>query len=74
MAGMANASSAAAPATVAAGSYLTLHYRISLARTGDDVFSTFTERPATLTPAPGQLVEPPDRCPPVSGPFRSTRT
>ena len=30
-------------------SHLTLHYRISLARSGDDVISTFSDRPATLT-------------------------
>jgi FKBP-type peptidyl-prolyl cis-trans isomerase SlpA len=43
-------------------SHLTLHYRISLARTGDDVISTFSERPATLTLGLGQLVEPLERC------------
>ncbi|MFZ4760640.1 MAG: FKBP-type peptidyl-prolyl cis-trans isomerase [Burkholderiaceae bacterium] len=43
-------------------SHLTLHYRISLARTGDDVISTFAERPATLTLGLGQLVEPLERC------------
>ena len=42
-------------------SHLTLHYRISLARTGDDVISTFSERPATLTLGLGQLVEPLER-------------
>jgi FKBP-type peptidyl-prolyl cis-trans isomerase SlpA len=39
-------------------SHLTLHYRISLAVTGDDVISTFSERPATLTLGLGQLAEP----------------
>ena len=43
-------------------SHLTLHYRISLARTGDDVISTFGDRPATLTLGLGQLVEPLERC------------
>jgi FKBP-type peptidyl-prolyl cis-trans isomerase SlpA len=43
-------------------SHLTLHYRISLARTGDDVISTFSDRPATLTLGLGQLVEPLERC------------
>jgi FKBP-type peptidyl-prolyl cis-trans isomerase SlpA len=62
MVGMANASSAAAPATVAAGSYLTLHYRISLADSGDDVISTFGDRPATLQLGLGQLAEPLERC------------
>jgi FKBP-type peptidyl-prolyl cis-trans isomerase SlpA len=42
-------------------SHLTLHYRISLARTGDDVISTFSERPATLTLGLGQLAEPLER-------------
>jgi FKBP-type peptidyl-prolyl cis-trans isomerase SlpA len=42
-------------------SHLTLHYRISLARTGDDVISTFSDRPATLTLGLGQLVEPLER-------------
>jgi FKBP-type peptidyl-prolyl cis-trans isomerase SlpA len=43
-------------------SHLTLHYRISLAHTGDDVISTFSDRPATLTLGLGQLVEPLERC------------
>ena len=42
-------------------SHLTLHYRISLARTGDDVISTFEQRPATLTLGLGQLAEPLER-------------
>jgi FKBP-type peptidyl-prolyl cis-trans isomerase SlpA len=42
-------------------SHLTLHYRISLARTGDDVISTFSDRPATLTLGLGQLAEPLER-------------
>ncbi len=42
-------------------SHLTLHYRISLARSGDDVISTFSDRPATLTLGLGQLVEPLER-------------
>jgi len=48
--------------TVRPDSHLTLHYRISLARTGDDVISTFGDRPATLTLGLGQLVEPLERC------------
>ncbi|MFM1990291.1 MAG: hypothetical protein RJA99_3248 [Pseudomonadota bacterium] len=47
---------------VRSDSHLTLHYRISLARTGDDVISTFGDRPATLTLGLGQLVEPLERC------------
>jgi len=47
---------------VRADSHLTLHYRISLARTGDDVISTFGDRPATLTLGLGQLVEGLERC------------
>jgi FKBP-type peptidyl-prolyl cis-trans isomerase SlpA len=47
---------------VRSDSHLTLHYRISLARTGDDVISTFGDRPATLTLGLGQLVEGLERC------------
>jgi FKBP-type peptidyl-prolyl cis-trans isomerase SlpA len=47
---------------VRADSHLTLHYRISLARSGDDVISTFGDRPATLTLGLGQLAEPLERC------------
>ena len=43
-------------------SHLTLHYRISLAGTGEDVISTFGDRPATLTLGLGQMVEPLERC------------
>ncbi len=50
------------PATVAAGAYLTLHYRISLAESGEDVISTFGGRPATLQLGLGQLAEPLERC------------
>lgn len=39
-------------------SYLTLHYRISLADSGVDVVSTFGQRPATLQLGIGQLAEP----------------
>ena len=62
MAGMANASSGATRATVAAGSFLTLHYRISLADSGDDVISTFGDRPATVQLGLGQMAEPLERC------------
>jgi FKBP-type peptidyl-prolyl cis-trans isomerase SlpA len=47
---------------VRADSHLTLHYRISLASTGDVVISTFDDRPATLTLGLGQLVEPLEQC------------
>ena len=47
---------------VCADSHLTLHYRVSLARSGDDVISTFGGRPATLTLGLGQLAEPLERC------------
>jgi FKBP-type peptidyl-prolyl cis-trans isomerase SlpA len=49
-------------ASVADGSHLTLHYRLSLAETGDDVISTFGGRPATLQIGAGQLAEPLERC------------
>lgn len=62
MSGMASTSSAATPATVTAGSHLTLHYRISLADSGEDVISTFGGRPATLQIGLGQLAEPLERC------------
>ena len=42
-------------------SHLTLHYRISLAADGEDVISTFADRPATLTLGLGQLAEPLER-------------
>jgi FKBP-type peptidyl-prolyl cis-trans isomerase SlpA len=51
----------AAP-VVRADSHLTLHYRISLARSGGDVISTFGDRPATLTLGLGQLAETLERC------------
>ena len=47
---------------VRADSHLTLHYRISLAASGDSVISTFEQRPATLTLGLGQLAEPLERC------------
>ncbi len=43
-------------------SYLTLHYRVSLADSGDDVVSTFGARPATLQLGAGQMSEPLERC------------
>lgn len=53
---------AAAPGTVSADSHLTLHYRISLGESGEDVISTFGGRPATLQLGVGQLAEPLERC------------
>ena len=50
------------PATVAPGSHLTLHYRLSLADSGADVINTFVERPATLQLGIGQMAEPLERC------------
>ncbi len=54
-----------APATaggVRADSYLTLHYRLSLADSGTDVISTFGENPATLQLGIGQMAESLERC------------
>ena len=53
---------AGSPATVSPGSYLTLHYRLSLADSGADVINTFVERPATLQLGLGQMAEPLERC------------
>ena len=49
-------------ARVAPDSHLTLHYRISLADSGDDVVSTFGGPPATLQMGLGQMAEPLERC------------
>ena len=49
-------------ATVKADSYLTLHYRLSLAESGGDVVSTFGGHPATLQLGLGQMAEPLERC------------
>jgi len=62
MAGMANTTSAGTPATVTAGSHLTLHYRLTLTDSGEDVISTFGNRPATVQLGLGQLAEPLERC------------
>lgn len=43
-------------------SHLTLHYRVSLAATGEDVISTFGGPPATLTMGVGQLAESLEQC------------
>ncbi len=43
-------------------SFLTLHYRIALPDTGEDVVNTFGERPATVQLGSGQLAEPLERC------------
>jgi FKBP-type peptidyl-prolyl cis-trans isomerase SlpA len=47
---------------VRSDSHLTLHYRISLSPSGEDVISTFGHRPATLTLGLGQLAEPLEAC------------
>lgn len=52
----------ASEAAVKADSYLTLHYRLSLADGGDDVVSTFGGNPATLQLGIGQMAEPLERC------------
>lgn len=59
---MTSTSTAGAPCTVSADSHLTLHYRISLGESGEDVISTFGGRPATLQLGVGQLAEPLERC------------
>ena len=48
--------------TVRADSYLTLHYRVSLADGGEDVVNTFGGNPATLQLGLGQMAEPLERC------------
>lgn len=58
----ANTSSTSTPGTVSADSHLTLHYRLSLVESGEDVISTFGGRPATLQLGVGQLAEPLERC------------
>lgn len=63
------------PPRVGPGSFLTLHYRLSLAEQAGEgvvpglpgtasevIFDTFTEKPATLQMGAGQLVEPLERC------------
>ncbi len=55
-------SNPSAPVAVAAGSHLTLHYRISLADGGGDVINTFGDRPATVQLGLGQMAEPLERC------------
>ncbi|HWS73908.1 MAG TPA: peptidylprolyl isomerase [Quisquiliibacterium sp.] len=52
----------AAETSVRPDSYLTLHYRVSLADGGEDVVSTFGGNPATLQLGLGQLAEPLERC------------
>ena len=39
------------------GSHLTLHYRLSIVETGDDVINTFQGKPATLQLGIGQMAE-----------------
>ncbi len=49
-------------ARVGPGAFLTLHYRISLADSGEDVVSTFGGNPATLQLGIGQMAEPLEDC------------
>lgn len=44
------------------GSFVTLHYRIVLAESGDVMVSTFEESPATLQMGEGQLAEGLEQC------------
>jgi FKBP-type peptidyl-prolyl cis-trans isomerase SlpA len=53
---------AGAIARVTPGAHLTLHYRVSLADTGQDVMSTFSGKPATLQLGIGQMAESLERC------------
>ena len=53
MASTASSSPPIAPLRVAAGSFLTLHYR--LAGPGGDIINTFNDKPATLTLGSGEL-------------------
>jgi len=53
--------SGGAERVVQADSHLTLHYRIRLSASGEDVISTFDARPATLTLGLGQMAEPLER-------------
>lgn len=53
---------AAGVATVKADSYLTLHYRLSLADGGIDVVNTFGGNPATFQLGFGQMAEPLEHC------------
>lgn len=43
-------------------SHLTLHYRVSLADSGETIISTFGDRPATLAFGLGQLAPPLEQC------------
>ncbi|MDO5102477.1 MAG: FKBP-type peptidyl-prolyl cis-trans isomerase [Lautropia sp.] len=45
------------PAKVGPASFLTLHYRVSLAENGADVINTFEGKPATLQLGIGQMAE-----------------
>ncbi|MCL4744778.1 MAG: FKBP-type peptidyl-prolyl cis-trans isomerase [Burkholderiaceae bacterium] len=54
--------SCADSAGVGRDSHLTLHYRLSLSDSGEEVVSTFGSRPATLQIGQGHLAEPLERC------------
>lgn len=47
---------------VGPGAHLTLHYRVALADSGNDVISTFGGKPATLQLGIGQMAEPLEHC------------
>jgi len=51
-----------AAVSVKPDSYLTLHYRLSLADGEGDVVNTFGTNPATLQMGVGQMAEPLERC------------
>lgn len=51
----------AAPATVGAESYLTMHYMLS-DESGEEYVSTFALSPATIQMGSGQLAEPLEKC------------
>ncbi|UCE31437.1 MAG: FKBP-type peptidyl-prolyl cis-trans isomerase [Burkholderiales bacterium] len=55
-------SARAKPSRVGLDSHLTLHYRLSLADSGEAVINTFGARPATVQLGTGQLAEPLERC------------
>jgi FKBP-type peptidyl-prolyl cis-trans isomerase SlpA len=47
--------------TIALGSHVTLHYRVTLADNGQEVISTYGTKPATVSPGYGHLAEPLER-------------
>lgn len=53
---------AGSPAVVGPQSFLTLHYRLTLADNGTDVINTFEGKPATLQLGIGQMAEALENC------------